>query len=382
MKLNPPASSSDLDAARAVARRLHQRARGHDRAAEAAPPELPAPPAERTPPVSPVETPGLAPEPSAAGPAAFDPAAFDPSAFESTAPESAPFEPAAFEPAAPEAPPFEPATPESDLLQSSPGEPAIETSAHEETPPELPEAFEGAADAPDGEPMESTPPEAPPEQEAEETASADESGPPDAMPTETGAPWDGAPEGLAGANEIDPESAFGALGATDGVPGLEGLEPPSGAGSPEDLVGDSPGEEWGKDTPLAEVETSQEPEPAPDDLVAPPTFSFDDIADSCLALTGAHGAMLVDPSGQVLTSRGAWPEPGPEAIGGRLVSMMEKTLQDAPTRSVSAPLAGQHLTAWRVPTGEGFLTVVFMGDAPLGGDVRHPVDAEIKQALG
>jgi hypothetical protein len=188
-------------------------------------------------------------------------------------------------------------------------------------------------------------------------------------------------EDLTTPDEIVPDSAFGDLGAAEVSPALEGLEPPAGVGSAEDLLGDTPGPEWPEDSPLgAQIET--EPERAPDELVAPGTPSWDDVADSCRALAQVHGAMIVDPSGQILAARGAWPEPGPEAIGGRLVSMMEKTLQDAPTRSVSAPLAGQHLTAWRVPASDGYYTVVFMGDAPLGADVRSPVDVEIKQALG
>ena len=92
--------------------------------------------------------------------------------------------------------------------------------------------------------------------------------------------------------------------------------------------------------------------------------------------------MLVDPAGQVLTSRGDWPEPGPEAIAGRLVSMMEKKLRDAPTRSMSAPLAGQHLTAWRVPATDGYLTVVCMADAPLKADVRPAIDTVVQAAGG
>jgi hypothetical protein len=117
-------------------------------------------------------------------------------------------------------------------------------------------------------------------------------------------------------------------------------------------------------------------------MVEVPEQSWDDVADSCLALAPAHGAMLVDPAGQVLTARGEWPEPGPEAIAGRLVSMMEKKLRDAPTRSVSAPLAGLHLTAWRVPAEEGYLTVVFMADAPLRADVRPAIDTTIQAAGG
>jgi hypothetical protein len=195
------------------------------------------------------------------------------------------------------------------------------------------------------------------------------------------APVEAPPEDVTAPDEIAPDSAFGDLEAAEVGPALEGLEPPTEAGSAEDLLGDTAGPEWPEDNPLeAQIETA--PERAPDDLVSSATPSWDDVADSCRALAQVHGAMIVDPTGQILAARGTWPEPGPEAIGGRLVSMMEKTLQDAPTRSVSAPLAGQHLTAWRVPASDGYYTVVFMGDAPLGADVRSPVDVEIKQALG
>ena len=91
----------------------------------------------------------------------------------------------------------------------------------------------------------------------------------------------------------------------------------------------------------------------------------------------ARGAMLIDPAGQVLASNGFWPEPGPEPIATKLVAMMEKTLKDAPTRSVSAPVGAMHLTAWRVPLAEGLITVAFLGDTPLRAEARTPVDAEI-----
>jgi hypothetical protein len=149
--------------------------------------------------------------------------------------------------------------------------------------------------------------------------------------------------------------------------------------SPEDFIPEGSGAE---PSPLEAEITAGEPATAAEDLVEVPTPSWDDVADSCLALAPAHGAMLVDPAGQVLAARGDWPEPGPEAIAGRLVSMMEKKLRGAPTRSVSAPLAGQHLTAWRIPANGGYLTVVFMAPAPLKADVRPSIDAAIQAATG
>jgi hypothetical protein len=405
MKLNPPASSSDLDAARAIARRLHRRARGHERATDRAP-EAPAAPDEVT--ASPVATTEVPPfPPTAPESATFEPAAPEPVPVEPAVPEPAPEEPTApepeaFEPAAPDSMPVEPAVPESALgapatpvpapFEPGPGPGPFGAPAEEAAPFEHPDegdALAGFAEtpedkshAPEARTVDAPPPELPAEPEGPEEAPA----PPDpwasqATPAEGMAPVEVPPEDVTAPDEIAPDSAFGDLEAAEVGPALEGLEPPAGAGSAEDLLGDTPGPEWPEDNPL-EAQIGAEPERAPDDVVSSAAPSWDDVADSCRALAQVHGAMIVDPSGQILAARGSWPEPGPEAIGGRLVSMMEKTLQDAPTRSVSAPLAGQHLTAWRVPASDGYYTVVFMGDAPLGADVRSPVDVEIKQALG
>ena len=385
MKLNPPASSSDLDAARAIARRLHRRARGHERATDVLSDAL-ATPDEVTAPVSPIAT-------TASEPAPFEPAALEPT----------PFEPAPFEPAAPEPMPVEPAVPGSPLVEPTTPEPAafepeaahfgaapFEAPTDDDAPfqppgdGETPSDLSEIPDAPDAQPVEPPPPEPSTEHDGyEEDVSSSNPWASEATPAEGSTPWEAAPEEGA-PSEIDPASAFGDLGVTEAGPALDELDPPAGTGSPEELLGDASGPEWPEDNPLeAQIETEQESERAPADLVPPAANpSWDDVADSCRALARVHGAMIVDPSGQILAARGTWPEPGPEAIGGRLVSMMEKTLQDAPTRSVSAPLAGQHLTAWRVPASEGYYTVVFMGDAPLGADVRSPVDVEIKQALG
>ncbi len=108
---------------------------------------------------------------------------------------------------------------------------------------------------------------------------------------------------------------------------------------------------------------------------APP--SWGEVVDNCLTITRSRGAMLIDPAGQLLAVSGFWPEPGAEAIASKLVAMMAKTLKDAPTRSVSAPVGSLHLTAWRVPLAEGLITTAFLGDTPLHADVRTPVDAEI-----
>jgi len=115
---------------------------------------------------------------------------------------------------------------------------------------------------------------------------------------------------------------------------------------------------------------------------APAPPSWDDVVDACLGLAQASGAMLVDPAGQVFAARGEWPAPGPEAIAAKLVATMNRTLRDAPTRSISAPLVGKHLTAWRVPLAEGLVTAAFIGAAPIRAETRPAIDAEIHRGPG
>ncbi len=111
--------------------------------------------------------------------------------------------------------------------------------------------------------------------------------------------------------------------------------------------------------------------------VPPAMSSWEEVVENCMTITDSRGAMLVDPQGQVLATRGYWPEPGAEAIATRLVAMMQKTLKDAPTRSVSAPVGTLQLTAWRVPLADGLVTTAFLSEAPLRAELRTPVDAEI-----
>jgi hypothetical protein len=110
---------------------------------------------------------------------------------------------------------------------------------------------------------------------------------------------------------------------------------------------------------------------------APPTWT--EILQDCLFLARAGGALLINVQGQIAASCGDWPPPGVEAISARLVPAMDKALKDAPTRSVSVPLSGKHLTAWRVPVEGGLLTVGFIADAPLKPEVRPSIDGELKR---
>ncbi len=110
---------------------------------------------------------------------------------------------------------------------------------------------------------------------------------------------------------------------------------------------------------------------------APPSWS--EILQDCLFLARSRGALLISPAGQVAASCGEWPPPGVDAIAARLVPAMEKALKNAPARSVSVPLGGQHLTAWRVPLSRGLITVGFVADAPLKPEIRPTIDGELKR---
>jgi hypothetical protein len=172
------------------------------------------------------------------------------------------------------------------------------------------------------------------------------------------------------------------LPADEGLPEMEVEEP---AVPPEELVGvpetpvfeDLPAPEAGPSSPL-DLEFDEAPAEEVVDVSAP--SSWDDVALACLDLSQARGAMLVDPAGQVVAARGDWPEPGPDAIAAKLVATMERTLKDSPTRSISAPLMGKHLTAWRVPLPAGLVTAAFIGDSPVRAEARPAIDAEIRRA--
>jgi len=155
--------------------------------------------------------------------------------------------------------------------------------------------------------------------------------------------------------------------------------------SPEEMVGEV--ETEAESSPLDDL-TDPEPSPFDDALLdeaqvseEPSGPSWDDVIETCRGLAQANGAMLVDPAGQVFAARGDWPAPGPDAIATKLVAMMAKTLKDAPTRSISAPLMGMHLTAWRIPLSEGLVTAVFIGHSPVRADARPAIDNEIHRGM-
>jgi hypothetical protein len=313
MKLNPPASSSDLEAAREIARRLHQSRRREDRTATTwSSEEAPARPRLTPPPL---------PRPHSEPVAGVQPPA---------RPAPAPAPP----------PPPEPALPPDLDVEVDSSEPSFDL-------PEAP-AFER--------PSWSEPRAARPEP----TLLEDLAGPYKRTPFAAAEP------------QFQPQ-----------LPDVDIAEPPPL--SPEALVGEANEIEA---SPFDQL-TAPEASPFDEELLgAPPVAeepgppSWDEIVETCMGLAQATGAMLVDPAGQVFAARGDWPAPGPDAIATKLVSMMAKTLKDAPTRSISAPLMGMHLTAWRVPLSEGLVTAAFIGAAPVRAEARPAVDGEIRRGAG
>jgi hypothetical protein len=366
MKLIPPASSSDLEVAREIARRLNQHRRRDDRhrASEAPGPVEPAafaPPKRLSPPPLP---------PRGAGRAEVDlgPAVRMEESVVGPEPASPP-EPPRREPPRDEPPRSDPPTKEPPLQKEPPPrpepprrEPPTRAAATERRL-EFEQSF-GVSEPEVEVPVVDTwnPSELSPEDEGADEAAIEGD-------LEMKVPEDEEPlEALADASPFAASSA-------DVVLEDDGL-------SPEQLVGADP-----EASPLDELagsEVSPFDDAVLDEAQAgePDGLSWDDVVDGCLALAQATAAMLIDPAGQVFAARGDWPAPGPDAIATKLVSMMEKTLKDAPTRSISAPLMGLHLTAWRVPLHEGLVTVAFLARSPVRADARPAIDTEIHRGTG
>jgi hypothetical protein len=164
--------------------------------------------------------------------------------------------------------------------------------------------------------------------------------------------------------------------------------------------------------PVAEAPEPPPPTPAPPEAFRPPAASLDtdtgpvaeepaleedlgeeqveeeevetplswaDVVNSCLSLAEGKGALLINPEGRVIAVSGEWPAPGADAIAARLVPAMDKALKDAPTRSVSVPLGGLHLTAWRAPLAGGLVTIGFVAETPLRPELRPAIDATLRQ---
>lgn len=369
MKLSQPASSSDIEAAREIARRLNQHRRRDDRSAATPEPALSSdealsPPKRLKPPPLP---PRLAqPRPEPAEP-------IEPPAVEIEEPPA----PVEFKPAPAPAPAAKPPAP------ARPSSVRVEAPKHLAPPsrvelPEPADEFEAEFD-----------PEEPP---AFKRSSWDD----------VGEALDEAADAEVEHSEPEDDEPLGALAAAPDSPvfqapaGDPALTPDdSGASldvdvedasiSPEELVGGAEAVDASPFDQLAEAERSPFDDALLDEAPSaeePVGLSWDEIVETCRVLGQANGAMLVDPAGQVFAARGDWPTPGPNAIATKLVAMMEKTLKDAPTRSISAPLMGLHLTAWRVQLNEGLVTVAFIARTPVKTEARPGIDSEIHRGTG
>jgi len=367
MKLSQPASSSDIEVAREIARRLNQHRRRNDRSAATPQPaastdEALSPPKRLKPPPLPPRLVQPRPEPA-------EPESIEPPVVEIE------------EPPAPPEPEPEP-KPAPALARPSPAR--VEAPARPAPPPlvELPEPadeFESEFD-----------PEEPP---AFKRSSWDDVGEAldEAADAEVSLPEpeeDDEPLGALAAAPVSPmfQAPAGdpALTPDDSGASLD-LDVEDASISPEELVGGAEAVDASPFDQLAEAERSPfddsllDEGPAAEESAGP---SWDEIVETCRLLGQANGAMLVDPAGQVFAARGDWPAPGPNAIATKLVAMMEKTLKDAPTRSISAPLMGLHLTAWRVQLNEGLITVAFIARTPVKTEARPGIDNEIHRGTG
>jgi hypothetical protein len=378
MKLSQPASSSDIEVARDIARRLNRHRRRDDRSAASQPPaaaaapadEALAPPKRLRPPSPPPRLAQPRPEPAALH--AAEPAAAESPAIETEVEIDEP-------PATPEPEPE--LTPSAAVRVEPPAKPS-------------PVRFEAPPPAPRFEPP---PPRVEiPEPTGEFEAEFDPEEPPAFARTaaseedeDDGLSFGGDPE--VEIPRVEDEEPLGVLAADEDAAVDAGVDDASL--SPEQLVGDESADEGAAEaadaSPLDQLTEVAEPSPFDDALLEEPAAgeepvgpSWDEIVEICRALGQANGAMLVDPAGQVFAARGDWPAPGPNAIATKLVTMMEKTLKDAPTRSISAPLMGLHLTAWRVQLAEGLVTIAFIGRTPVKTEARPAIDNEIHRGTG
>jgi len=351
MKLSPPASSSDLELARAIARKLSRLdTPGGHVDARPLPPYVPFPPgsserAAALPPERPPKPPAPAPAPV-------------------RNPETVRMS----RPPAPEAPPPKPAAPPPKPAAAAPPKPA--------TPAPRPAAPPAPPPAP-----QPPPPARQMEEEEEVGVLADDEAeapaPPPPPPPPKAVTRPATPLAPPKLPPPPPEPEPGADIAieTDEEPEAEAeLEVPSGDVE-VDFEAEARAAAEAAAAEIAEPEVEAVPEIEGD--ASPPTWA--EILQDCLYLARATGALLIDGQGQVVASGGDWPAPGVESIAARLVPAMDKALRTAPTRSVSVPIGTQHLTAWRVPVGESLMTIGFVADAPLKAEVRPAIDAEVKR---
>src|SRR5262245_24491368 len=329
MKLSPPASSSDVDVARGIARRLSRLAAPAD--AE----EAPLPPYAPFPGARPAAAPRAEARPSEPPPPAPRPA--PPTTSENLrmarAAAAEQHRPPAVAKAAPAPPP--PAPPPPPPLAAVEEEMGV-LAEEEPAPPPPPRPPLKPAPAKPAPPQKAAPPRpAPPPPPPPPPAPLLEE-----MPEESEFAVDGEAEVAASTDampDMDVDFEAAARAAAEAVPDVE-----------------------------PEVEAPR---------------SWADILQDCLYLARASGALLIDAQGEVAAHTGDWPSPGVEHIAARLVPAMDKALKAAPHRSVSVPIGNLHLTAWRVHGTDTMVTVGFVAESPLKAEVRPAIDTEVKRGM-
>jgi hypothetical protein len=337
MKLSPPASSSDLDVARGIARRLSRLATPQGGGEAPLPPYSPhsARPAARAPeaprPEPRVEPRPAPPPPPAATPSpqSFETVRMDAPTRASAEPRLPPVMPKPAPPPPRPAPPPPPGDEEVGVLPDD--EPAPPPPPR---PAPAPRQAPAPAPAPKAAPARPAPPPPPPPPEPEPE--------PEASDILLESEGELAGEAEVALPDMDEDFEAAAKAAADAVP---------------DAV----------------------PDVEPELEAAPPTWA--ELLQDCLYLARASGALLIDAQGEVVASCGDWPSPGVDHIAARLVPAMDKALKTAPTRSVSVPIGNLHLTAWRVNSSDSTVTVGFVAEAPLKAEVRPAIDAEIKRGF-
>jgi hypothetical protein len=432
MKLNPPDSSSDLDSARDIARRLSSAAYGRragrrwdgkklsahvdtddaplsevGRATSASLARAPrAPEAER-----PVASPPPSPAPS---PEALAPHAEPPLAAEAAAPAVEETHAEAGQPAearhdAPHAPRGGKSRVDALLEQALGRTAAVHAAGHRAEPvvhepfvplpvaePEPVRAEETAAEPAASEEVGFEPP-------AEEPAApetpfeAEAPGAPEPSPFEAEAP--GAPEPSPFEAEEPPSPA--AMYEPDPTGPLPVPEPPpfdeepAAASAPEASPFDEPAppvDEPPIDEPLVDEPPIGEPfdaEPPaadaspfdPDDLVgsvpavapepAPPPAlpEWPEVLAECLKLaTTAKGALVAGRDGNLVAGTGQWPA-RPDVIAAKLVPLIQKAGRSATDEPLSVKLGPNTLSAWQFEEDGQLLTAALISDAPLPAGV-------------
>lgn len=124
---------------------------------------------------------------------------------------------------------------------------------------------------------------------------------------------------------------------------------------------------------LADIGPPAEPEPEP-----VPTWS--EILDRCQTMVGARAAMLVGPDGKVIESTDGWPPAGVSAVAGKLLPLLDKKEKEGAAGGISVRLGDRILTTWRVALeGGARLTMALLADQPVSLELRAEIEEEIRR---